>query len=156
MLLGKQVAVVVPAHNEERLLGPTLARIPEYVDLVVVVDDASSDRTGAVAQAAGTRVRLVRHETQHGVGKAVATGYRAAFRARADVAVVMAGDNQMDPEDLPRILRPILEGHADYCQGDRLSFPHARKLMPLPRWLGNHGLTLATRFVVGLPIRDSQ
>lgn len=157
MLDGARVAVVVPAHDEARLIARTLGSIPAFVDDVVVVDDASADDTAArVAEWPEARVRLLRHRVNRGVGAALATGYRAAFDAGADVVAVMAGDAQMDPRDLSRVIEPVLRGEADYVKGDRLSHPDARARMPVSRYLGNHALTGLTRIATGLTVRDSQ
>ncbi len=157
MLNGARVAVVIPAWNEARLIGKTLRSVPSIVDHVVVVDDASQDDTGArVAAFGGGHIELVRHHENRGVGAAIATGYRCAFEAGADVAAVMAADAQMDPTDLETLLRPILEGDADYAKGDRLSHPDALFRMPLGRWLGNHALSQLTRIATGLDVADSQ
>lgn len=150
------MAVVVPAYREARLIGRTLEAIPAWVDDIVVVDDGSDDDTEAAARRQGdARVRVFRHPQNRGVGAAIATGYRRAFDAGADVAVVMAGDAQMDPEDLPRLLRAVAGG-AGYAKGDRLSWPGARAMMPTARWLGNHVLATLTRWATGLDVRDSQ
>ena len=152
-----RVAVVVPAFNEERLIARTLRTLPSFVTHVVVVDDASSDRTAETALALGdTRVEVIRHELNRGVGAAITTGYRVAFARGADVCAVMAGDAQMDPDDLRVLVAPVLRGELDYAKGDRLSYPHARRHMPLPRWLGNGLLSRVTQLATGLPIRDSQ
>jgi glycosyltransferase involved in cell wall biosynthesis len=157
MLDGQRVAVVVPAHDEARLIGRTVRSIPDWVDDVVVVDDGSSDGTAQVVQGLGApRVRLVRHPHNRGVGAALGTGYAAAFAGGADVVAVMAGDAQMDPGDLPALLAPVLAGEADYAKGDRLSHPRARRDMPWARWVGNHVLSLLTRWATGLAVRDSQ
>lgn len=149
--------MVVPAYNEARLIGRALAAIPEIVDHVVVVDDGSADATAQRAVASGdARVEVVRHEQNRGVGAAIASGYRRAFEAGADVAVVMAGDAQMDPADFPALVEPVVRGEVGYAKGDRLSYPGAVQRMPLVRWIGNHGLTWMTRAATGLRIRDSQ
>ena len=103
MLEGKRVAVVVPAHDEEALLPQTLAGIPEFVDRIYVVDDASRDataRAGGGAAAGDPRVEVLAHDRNRGVGAAIVTGYRRALEERVDVTCVMAADNQMDPADL--------------------------------------------------------
>lgn len=157
MLEGSIVAVVVPAFNEELLLGHTLAAVPAYVDHVVVVDDASTDRTCAVAAHCGDpRVHLVRHPYNRGVGAAIASGYTHAFALGAHVVAVMAGDAQMCPRDLQRVLEPVVTGRADYVKGERLSHPDVVRRMPLTRLLGNLALSLLTRLATGLPVRDSQ
>lgn len=157
MFEGARVAVVVPAFNEERLIGRTLGRVPSYVDQVIVVDDGSLDDTAAHARGTGDpRVTVISHDVNRGVGAAIASGYREAFLGGADVAVVMAGDAQMDAADLPALLTPVVRGDADYAKGDRLSYPHAFTQMPLARFFGNHVLSALTRVATGLPVRDSQ
>ncbi|MET0284655.1 MAG: glycosyltransferase family 2 protein [Polyangiales bacterium] len=152
-----KVAVVVPAFCEERLLPRTLRGIPDFVSLIVVVDDASPDRTREAARSvADARVRVVRHAVNRGVGAAIATGYRVAFAEGADVCAVMAGDAQMDPEDLRALVDPVLRGEVDYCKGDRMSHPRVRELMPRQRWLGNGMLARLTELATGVSVRDSQ
>ncbi len=156
-MIGAKIAVVVPAYNEALLIARTLASVPAFVAHVVVVDDASRDGTSEVACALGDpRVEVIRHEANRGVGAAIATGYRVAFARGADVCAVMAGDAQMDPEDLRALVTPVLHGEADYAKGNRLSYPRARRHMPISRWLGNGMLAVLTRLATGLPIRDSQ
>jgi glycosyltransferase involved in cell wall biosynthesis len=98
----------------------------------------------------------VRHERNLGVGATILSGYRAAAPV-ADVAVVMAADGQMAPEDLEALLAPIASGAADYVKGDRLSHPDCPGVMPAVRRFGNCCLTFLTRFSAGLPgLMDSQ
>jgi glycosyltransferase involved in cell wall biosynthesis len=157
LMRAQRVAVVVPAYNEERLIARTIAAIPDFVEHVVVVDDASADGTSRVALLAGdARVQVIRHMDNRGVGAAIVTGYRAAFARGAAVCAVMAGDAQMDPDDLWALVSPVLRGEVDYAKGDRLSYPRARVHMPLSRWLGNGLLTRVTQWVTGLGIQDSQ
>jgi len=118
------VAVVVPAYNEEQHIGLVLGGLPEYVDAAYVVDDASTDGTVAIVQdwqPRDPRVCLLQHPANLGVGAAIATGYACALADGADIAAVFAGDNQMDPLELPRLLDPIIDGQADYTKGDRTS-----------------------------------
>jgi len=151
------IAVVVPAYNEARHIARTLHGIPSFVDKIVVVDDGSHDDTAAeVLQLAEPRVTLLRHAANRGVGQALCTGYTHAFQDGADIVAVMAGDGQMHPDDLERLLGPLVEGAADYVKGDRLSHPEVVRRMPLTRLLGNHVLSLGTRVATGLSIRDSQ
>jgi glycosyltransferase involved in cell wall biosynthesis len=151
------IAVVVPAYNEARHIARTLQSIPSFVDKIVVVDDGSRDDTAAeVLQRAEPRVTLLRHAANRGVGQALCTGYTHAFQDGADIVAVMAGDGQMHPDDLERLLAPLVEGVADYAKGDRLSHPDVVRRMPLTRLLGNHVLSLGTRVATGLSIRDSQ
>ncbi len=157
MLHGARIAVVVPAYNEARFIERTLANIPTFVDHVIVVDDASSDRTSDAARAVSDpRALVVQHESNRGVGAAIATGYRIAFDTDADVAAVMAGDAQMDPADLERVVAPVARGEVDYCKGDRLSHPSVKTAMPKHRFVANHVLSRLTSLALGMIVRDSQ
>ena len=156
-----RVAVVVPAFNERRAIVPTVATVPAFIDRVIVVDDASRDDTGAQAQVGAAQrggvVDVLRHATNRGVGAAIATGYRHAFEHGADVAVVMAGDGQMDPADLPALLDPIAHGIADYVKGNRFLHPAVWTEMPPARIVGNVLLSAATRVTSGYRhVFDSQ
>jgi glycosyltransferase involved in cell wall biosynthesis len=153
---GARIAVIVPAYCEARLIAATLGSIPDWVDLVFVVDDASPDRTSEAARSVrDPRVRCVRHHTNRGVGAAIATGYQRAMRANADVLVVMAGDNQMDAVDLHGIVAPVVRGEADYVKGNRFVHPEARR-MPLGRRLAGRWLARVTRLATGLQVDDTQ
>ena len=158
MLAGKSVAVVVPAFDEERLIGTTLAGIPEFVDHVFVVDDASRDATAERARSSGdARVEVISHERNQGVGAAILTGYRRALAAGIDVTCVMAGDNQMDPADLEAIAGPVAHGEADYAKANRLFTGRAWELIPHTRYLGNAVLSLLTKIASGYwHVADSQ
>src|SRR5262245_32094575 len=122
MFRGQTVAVVVPAFNERDKIAATIRSIPGFVDHLIVVDDGSVDGTVAVArrQAARRRgaVEVLEHPANRGVGAAIATGYKRALALGAQVVAVMAGDGQMDPADLPRLLEPVVEGRADYAKGN--------------------------------------
>ncbi len=158
MRARRRIAVVVPAYQEAALVERTLRAVPAWVDRIVLVDDGSTDGTAEIARSlALPRVRVVRHPRNLGVGAALATGYRVALLEEGhDVAVVMAGDAQMDPADLPALLEPLLEGRADYVKGDRLSHPEAERAMPPSRHLGNRVLSWLTRRLLGCSVRDSQ
>jgi glycosyltransferase involved in cell wall biosynthesis len=158
MLEGKTVAVVVPAHDEENLIAETLGGLPELVDRVFVVDDASRDATADRARATGDpRVEVLSHERNLGVGAAIVTGYKRALAERIDVTVVMAGDNQMDPADLPAIAGPVARGEVDYAKANRLFTGEAWRLIPRTRYLGNAVLSLLTKIASGYwHVADSQ
>lgn len=161
MYKGHTVSVVVPAYNEERLIGKVLETMPDFVDKVVVVDDASQDRTVEVVERHrvndAERLVLVRHERNRGVGAAIATGYRWALEHEMDATAVMAGDAQMDPADLPKLLDPVIEEGVDYAKGNRLITGKAWALMPKRRYLGNAGASFLTKIASGYwHIADSQ
>jgi glycosyltransferase involved in cell wall biosynthesis len=158
MLEGKRVAVVVPAFDEEGLIATTLAGIPEFVDRVIVVDDASRDGTAAAAAGIGDeRVEVITHEQNRGVGAAIVTGYQRALAEGADVTCVMAGDNQMDPDDLQAIAGPVARDEVDYAKANRLFTGRAWELIPRNRYLGNAVLSLLTKIASGYwHVADSQ
>jgi glycosyltransferase involved in cell wall biosynthesis len=157
MLEGKRVAVVVPAYDEEKLIGTTLATVPDFVDKVYVVDDASRDGTAARAREAGERVEVITHEKNQGVGAAILTGYGRALADGIDVTAVMAGDNQMDPADLEAIAAPVARGDVDYAKANRLFTGRAWELIPRTRYLGNAVLSLLTKIASGYwHVADSQ
>nr|MBA2384768.1 glycosyltransferase family 2 protein [Actinomycetota bacterium] len=147
MLEGKRVAVVVPAHDEEKLIETTLRGVPAFVDRIYVVDDASrdgtSDRARALA-AADSRFEVIAHDRNQGVGGAIVTGYRRALEERIDVTCVMAADNQMDPADLEAIAGPVARGDVEYAKANRVVTGQAWLLIPRHRYLGNAVLSLLT------------
>ena len=160
MYNGHVIAVVVPAHNEEALVGRTIATVPSFVDHLIVVDDGSTDRT---AERAGMAARgrpgfsLEVHPWNRGVGAAISTGYRRALQVGADVAVVVGGDAQMDPRDMPQLIDALIDSDADYAKGDRLTYPGVSRVMPASRLVGNIALTALTRLASGYwSLRDSQ
>ncbi len=158
MFAGLTVGVVVPAHNEADHISTTLSTIPEWVDRIIVVDDACRDETSARVKAhPDLRVVLIRHRANLGVGGAILTGYKEIVRQGLEVAVVMAGDGQMDPADLPALLAPLAAGEADYVKGNRFAHPDLLRTMPKARLLGNFALSWMTRPAAGFPdIVDSQ
>ena len=158
MVEGKRVAVVIPAHNEQDLVGETLAGIPGFVDRVIVVDDASTDATAERARAGGDpRVDVVTHDRNAGVGAAIVTGYKLALAEGLDVVCVMAADNQMDPADLMTLVVPVARGELDYAKANRLFTGEAWSLIPRTRYLGNAILSLLTKIASGYwHVADSQ
>jgi len=155
---GKRVAVVVPAFDEELLVAETIRGIPAFVDLIVVVDDHSSDGTAERARAVGDpRVEVIEHAENQGVGAAIATGYERCRELGVDVTCVMAGDNQMDPGELAALVGPVARGEVDYATANRLVSGEAWQLIPRSRYLGNAVLSLLTKIASGYwHVADSQ
>ena len=158
MYSGLRVAVVIPAHNESRLLPVTLAGLPPFVDHVLVVDDASTDQTFSAARQLGPwHLEVIRHPFNQGVGGAIVTGYRRALVLGVDAVVVVGADAQMCPDEMSLLLDPIVRGDADYVKGDRLGHPELWRRMPWFRIFGNWALTALTRLSSGCwHLRDSQ
>jgi glycosyltransferase involved in cell wall biosynthesis len=154
---GRTVAVVVPAYNEEALVGSTVSGIPAFVDNIIVVDDCSKDETAVRAQNADNRVEVIAHERNQGVGAAIVTGYRRAIAIDADVTCVMAADGQMDPDDLETLVRAIAVDETDYAKANRLFTGQAWQLIPRTRYLGNAALSFMTKIASGYwHVADSQ
>lgn len=157
MLEGKSIAVVVPAHNEEKLVASTVGGIPAFVDRIYLVDDASVDETSARAAAADRRVEVIRHEHNRGVGAAIVSGYKRAIKDEVAVTCVMAADGQMDPDDLETLARPVVIGAVDYAKANRLFTGQAWEVIPRSRYIGNAILSFLTKIASGYwHIADSQ
>jgi glycosyltransferase involved in cell wall biosynthesis len=151
------VAVVVPAYNEDALIGSTVEGIPAFVDSIIVVDDGSKDATAARAQNADQRVEIISHEKNQGVGAAILTGYKRAIANGVDVTAVMAADGQMDPDDLETLVRAVALGETDYAKANRLFTGQAWQLIPRTRYLGNAALSFLTKIASGYwHVADSQ
>jgi dolichol-phosphate mannosyltransferase len=131
-----RVAVVVPAWNEIGKIGAVVRKVPRrWAGAVIVVDDHSSDATSAEARDAGAEV-VLRHEANRGVGAAIRTGLLEAKRRGFEVAAILSGDDQHEPDELPRILGPVFAGEADLVQGSRwLPGGATPGIPPSRRWL---------------------
>lgn len=151
---------MVPAYNEENLIQPTLSSVPDFVDTIIVINDASTDRTEAITrgiQENDPRIILLSNQENQGVGSAITQGYIESLKKNVDIAAVMAGDNQMDPAFLPDLLEPIVKGEAEYTKGNRLLNKEYRKGMSTWRYFGNVLLTYLTKIASGYwHITDSQ
>jgi glycosyltransferase involved in cell wall biosynthesis len=158
---GCSVGVVVPAYNEERQIGKVLETMPDFVDHIIVVDDRSSDATLERCREwqdrMGRRLTVIEQSKNQGVGAAITSGYRRAAELGIDVVAVMAGDGQMDPNDLTLIIDPVISEKADYSKGNRLFTGEAWRRTPHVRYLGNAFLSMLTKIASGYwHVADSQ
>ncbi len=147
-----QIAAVVPAYRVERDIEAVLCDLPPYLRHIIVVDDASPDRTSELVAAMAQRdprIVLIRHEHNQGVGGAMVSGFRKALELGAQVVVKIDGDGQMDLSRLPEILTPLILGKADYTKGNRFRDFAALRQMPLIRRVGNMGLAFLTKAATG-------
>ena len=150
MYRDMRVAVVVPAHNESRLIGRVVTTSPQLVDHVIVVDDASTDATADAARdTADARLEVIELEQNQGVGGAILAGHRRALELDADVSVVMAGDAQMDPDHLPALLDPIADGSAQFTKANRFYAYGSFDGMPRHRVFGNVVMSFMTKAASG-------
>jgi glycosyltransferase involved in cell wall biosynthesis len=148
-----RVIAILPAFNEEITIGSIVLLAKEYVDTVIVVDDGSSDRTATISEKAGAQVII--HENNAGKGCALKTGFETASRLGADIIVTMDTDGQHNPEDIPKLTSPILDGTADMVIGSRYLNGHATDT-PSYRRLGQTVLDVATSMNSGVDVTDSQ
>ena len=145
-----RVAVVIPAHNEQAHIADVISRMPDLVDHVIVVDDTSTDQTYSLAMAAADdRTEVIHHEVNKGVGGAIITGHRRALELGSDVMVVMAGDDQMDPQYLPALLDPIADHDYGFAKANRFFSMQSFAGMPRHRVFGNMVLTFMTKAASG-------
>jgi glycosyltransferase involved in cell wall biosynthesis len=152
-----RLAVIVPAKDEEATVGELLdrlsrVRVPGHELYPIVVDDGSTDRTAGVAGERGAAV--VRHGENRGLGAAVRTGLRAAVEAGASAVAYLDADLEYYPEDVPRLVEPILAARADYVLGSR--FLGGVTGMRLHRRLGNHAFTTLLAILTRRRISDGQ
>lgn len=161
LFAAKQIAVVVPCYNEELQITKVVDSIPDFIKKIVIVDDRSKDKTISVVESLmkdeTERIVLLKHEVNQGVGGAIATGYKWCAENGIDAAVVMAGDAQMDPEDMPGLLEPVLLDEVDYAKGNRFLFGNSIKNIPFVRLFGNSVLSFLTKIASGYyHVADSQ
>lgn len=154
------IAALIPAYNEEKLILKTINSVPQFVDKIIVTSDASTDNTLEIvreAQKSNSKLLLFNHKKNQGIGGSLATMYKWSRDNNIDIAVVMAGDAQMDPNDMPKLLDLIIEQNVDYAKGNRLNSDEVRKSMPTLRYFGNQILSLLTKVASGYwHIADSQ
>src|SRR5579884_3580546 len=149
-----KVVVVMPAYNAAKTLHMTYAELPrDLVDLVILVDDASSDETAAIARELG--LELFVHNRNYGYGANQKTCYREALKAGADIIVMVHPDYQYDPKLLPQVVEPIERGEADVVLGSRLMQGNPmRRGMPWWKYVSNRFLTILENRVFGLRLTE--
>jgi glycosyltransferase involved in cell wall biosynthesis len=146
-----KIALVIPCYKVKRHILSVVAGVGPEVDWIVAVDDACPERTGEHLRAncKDTRLTVLTHGENQGVGAAVLTGYAHAARLGADIIARIDGDGQMDPKRIPQAVRPILAGQADYTKGNRFYRLEDLAGMPWVRLIGNTGLSLFTKMSSG-------
>lgn len=154
MILGKKLIVIMPAYNAERTLRQTYAELPhEYVDEVILVDDASKDDTSRAARELG--IRTVIHLENRGYGGNQKTCYREALRHGADIVVMVHPDYQYSPRLVTAMASMIASGHYDVVLGSRILGGTALKGgMPLYKYVANRFLTLVENVFLGVKLSE--
>lgn len=146
-----RAVAIAPCLNEEHAIGTVVRKLKPHVDTVVVVDDGSTDRTAAVACAAGAVV--LRHRKNQGAGAAIRTGIRYAQAKRFAICVVLGGDDQDDPREIKRLLSKIGEGY-DFVQGSRWLRGGKTVDIPLFRRVTTKLYSLGFSVIIGKRITD--
>ncbi|USS40721.1 glycosyltransferase family 2 protein [Thermococcus aggregans] len=149
MLRGKRISVVIPAYNEAKRIGKVLSKIPEFVDEVIVVDDGSEDNTSEVAKNHGAEV--IRLKENQGKGTAMREGIK---KASGDIVVFIDADGQHNPEEIEKLVFPILKGEADFVIGSRLIKTQGKR--PLIRKVSNFLSTSLIKIKLGIDVKDTQ
>jgi glycosyltransferase involved in cell wall biosynthesis len=140
----------MPAYQVEDRIASAIRATPLWVDHLLVVDDGCTDHTVEIIKALQhPGLALVRHETNRGVGAAIQTGYDRALELGAEIIAVMAGDGQMDGNDLATVVEPLVARRADYVKGNRFLHPAVWRQMPFSRIVGNVVLSLLTKISSG-------
>jgi glycosyltransferase involved in cell wall biosynthesis len=154
MILGRKLIVVMPAYNAEKTLHQSYAELPhEYVDEVILVDDASSDSTAAIARELG--IRTIIHSENKGYGGNQKTCYAEALRRGADIVVMMHPDYQYSPRLVAAMASMIASGHYDVILGSRiLGGQSLRGGMPLYKYVANRMLTLVENLFLGVKLSE--
>ena len=150
-LMSQRIAVVIPAYKVSAQIVDVIESIPESVWRIYVVDDACSEKTGALVESSisSDRIRIIYHDFNKGVGGAVMTGYQVAIEDGAKIIVKVDGDGQMNPELIPAFIGPILLGEADYTKGNRFFNLEEIRVMPKMRLFGNAALSFLTKISSG-------
>ncbi len=154
--MREKLYVVVPAYNEGETIGRVLSGIRKLVPQahIVVVDDGSRDHTGKAAEQHGAEVCT--HIINRGLGASLGTGIQCALDEGAELIVTFDADLQHDPNDINRMVEPIIAKKADVVIGSRFLKKEDLKRMPFIKKIGNSALTAFTNIISGTTITDSQ
>jgi glycosyltransferase involved in cell wall biosynthesis len=148
--MGK-VTAILPAYNEELCISSIILGSKKYVDRIIIVNDGSTDNTAEIAELAGAEV--INHHQNKGKGAALKTGFKAA--KESDIIVTLDSDGQHNPEEIPKLIDPIINSEADIVNGSRYISGN-KKDTPFYRRIGQSVLDKATNLGSGLDITDSQ
>ena len=112
-----KVIACIPAYSEEHTIASVIVKAQKHVDKIIVCDDGSKDMTAEIAEKLGAVV--VKHDRNRGYGAALATLFEKAREADADIMVTLDGDGQHNPDDMPKLIAPLISGDADIAIGSR-------------------------------------
>jgi len=146
------IAAVIPAYGVERDIQSVMGGLPDYIKHIIVVNDASPDSSAelvTVAAQKDKRITLISHAQNQGVGGAMVSGFRKALELGAQIVIKLDGDGQMDPVHIPALIKPLIQGKADYVKGNRFRDFQSLQQMPIIRRVGNLGLSFLTKAATG-------
>lgn len=152
MYHGKKITITIPAYNEEKLIGKVLEKIPPFIDNLIIVNDGSTDNTeNAVLEweKKDKRIIYIKNEKNLGVGGTITRGMNEAKKIKTDIALVMAGDDQCNPDYLKALIDPVVNNVCDYAKANRFYSREGLKGMPKHRVFGSIILTFMTRLASG-------
>lgn len=150
MYREQRIVVAIPTYRAEATIAGVVQTLPDFVDTIIVVDDASPDRSFEIASAlAEPRLVILRHPQNRGVGGAMCTAYEKAIELGCDIVVKMDSDGQMDPACIAQLLDAMLNGQYDYAKGNRFLHREALARMPRQRLFGSLALTFLTKMASG-------
>lgn len=162
MYREKTIGIAIPAYQEENMIFKTLTGIPQFIDKIVIVDDGSTDKTSEEVlrfkkKLGDNRIILIRNITNRGNGFSVVRGFKKIIRLNLDIAMIMAGDNQCNPQFITSLLDPVIDGECDYAKANRFIHKKELKKMPRFRYWGNIFISLFNKLTTGYySIFDSQ
>ena len=146
----EKIFIVIPSYKVSKHIIDVIKSVPEFVNRIIVVDDACPQNSGKIAETSeDIRVVVCYHHSNQGVGGAVVTGYKKALELGAEIVVKIDGDGQMDTDYMLKLIQPILEGKADYTKGNRFTDFKALRNMPKVRLFGNSGLSFLVKAASG-------
>lgn len=146
------VAVVIPSYKANKHLQHVIEGLPAIIDHIIVVDDKCPQDSVEIAHGMGKqddRIVVVSHEKNEGVGGAVVTGYKKALALKCDIVIKMDSDDQMDPNYIPDLIKPVAKGQAGYAKGNRFIDFTALRSMPKFRLVGNSALSFMVKACSG-------
>lgn len=152
-----KLLIIIPAYNEQSTIGNVLRQIPNSIPKidkieVLVIDDGSKDKTKETALKAGAHV--VSHRENRGVGAAFNTGLKEALKFNSDIVVNIDADGQFDPQFIPDLIKPIIEGKADFTSCSRFIDKSFEPNMPMIKKIGNKVLAWLISFLLNKRIYD--
>lgn len=147
-----KIAVVIPCYNVSKHIESVIHGLPGNISYIIAVNDCSADDTLSILEnlaQQNPKLYVVKHTVNQGVGGAMISGYKKSLELGAEITIKMDGDGQMAAANIPKLIRPLLEGKADFTKGNRFRDLKALQSMPLVRRIGNLGLSFLIKAASG-------